>query len=89
MLERYTCIRDFDLLVNFNRFLCSQYSPSANKLYHGIGDARMVGHGELWPKKDTNLAQIGIISMKSICLNLYNEVSLLFHDTWGFTAYFA
>lgn len=49
----------------------------------------MVGHGELWPKKDTNLAQIGIISMKSICLNLYNEVSLLFHDTWGFTAYFA
>lgn len=81
MLESYTCVRDFDLLVNFDRLLCSQYSLSANKLYHGIGDAGMVGHGELWPKKDANLAQIGIISMKSIYLNLYNKVSLLFQDT--------
>lgn len=89
MLVRHTCIRDFDLFVKFDRLLCSHYSLSANKLHHGIGDAGMVGHGKLWPKKDTNLAQIGIVSMKSICLDLYNKVSCGFIMLNLSTTYFA
>lgn len=67
---RQTYVGDFDLVAGLDGPLGSQDGLAADELNESVGDAGVIGHGERGLEEDADLAEVCVVPVKGVGLNL-------------------